>query len=101
MALRLPPKVAQAEGRPKARPPRCINRAKRTTRRSRSTPPRVPCIHRSQPLPNPQPRVDLKATRRRWRIAIRASSSFLFKLLLGADLQVWCPRQDSNLQPMD
>ena len=37
---RLPPKAAPAVSRPKARPRRCINRAKRTTRRVRTTPPK-------------------------------------------------------------
>jgi hypothetical protein len=40
--LRLPPQAAPAKGRPKARTRRCINRAKRTMRRGRSTPPEGP-----------------------------------------------------------
>jgi hypothetical protein len=40
--LRLPPKPARTEGPPRTRTRRCINRAKRTTRRGRSTPPRGP-----------------------------------------------------------
>jgi hypothetical protein len=37
--LRLPPQAAPAEGTPRTRTGRCINRAKRTARRGRSTPP--------------------------------------------------------------
>jgi hypothetical protein len=44
--LRFPPQAAPAKGRPKARTRRCINHAKRTLRRDRSTPPRGPCTHR-------------------------------------------------------
>jgi hypothetical protein len=37
--LRLPPKAARAVRSPRTRPRRCINRAKRTLRRGRTTPP--------------------------------------------------------------
>src|SRR6266508_2213346 len=40
--LRLPPQAAWAEGTPRSRPRRWINRAKRTARRGRTTPPRGP-----------------------------------------------------------
>jgi hypothetical protein len=56
----MPPEAAPAEGPPKARPRRCINCAKRTIRRGRSTPPRG---HTAPDGPNPRATVH-EATRR-------------------------------------
>jgi hypothetical protein len=38
VGMGMPPQAARAEGPPRSRPRRCINRAKRTTRRGRILP---------------------------------------------------------------